>query len=103
MEDLGHLIETLLEAEETSACFDDVVHVSSHGATGTVSWGQRIEALEGDRRWTPFLCESGALAPSALRLCVWPGPGAELGDGSAQPLQPQDRQRSTGGKAKGQP
>ncbi|XP_075583531.1 maestro heat-like repeat-containing protein family member 2B [Pelecanus crispus] len=26
MEDLGHLIETLLEAEETSACFDDVVH-----------------------------------------------------------------------------
>ncbi|XP_076212542.1 maestro heat-like repeat-containing protein family member 2B [Aptenodytes patagonicus] len=26
MEDLGHLIETLLEAEATSACFDDVVH-----------------------------------------------------------------------------
>ncbi|XP_076214435.1 maestro heat-like repeat-containing protein family member 2B [Aptenodytes patagonicus] len=26
MEDLGHLIESLLEAEATSACFDDVVH-----------------------------------------------------------------------------
>ncbi|XP_059679382.1 maestro heat-like repeat-containing protein family member 2B [Gavia stellata] len=26
MEDLGHLIETLLEAEETSAGFDDVIH-----------------------------------------------------------------------------
>ncbi|KAM9264313.1 maestro heat-like repeat-containing protein family member 2B [Morus bassanus] len=26
MEDLGHLIETLLEAEETSACFDNMVH-----------------------------------------------------------------------------
>ena len=63
MEDLGHLIETLLEAEESSACFDDVVHVSSHGATGKASCGQRTEALEGDRRWISFLRENGALAP----------------------------------------
>ena len=85
MEDLGQLIGNLLEAEATSACFDDVVHVSSHGATGKVLRGQRKEALAGDRRWTPFLQGSGALAP-----CSEP----ELGDRSARPLQPQDRQRS---------
>lgn len=83
MEDLGQLTESLLEAEAT--CFDDVVHVSSHGATGKVLRGQRMEALAGDRRWTPFLQESGALAPCSE---------AELGDRSARPLQPQDRQRS---------
>ena len=40
LEDLGHLMGTLLEAEETSVCFDDMVHVSSHGATGKVLWGR---------------------------------------------------------------
>ena len=44
MEDLSHLMETWLETEATSACFDDVVLVSSRGATGEVLWGQRIEA-----------------------------------------------------------
>ena len=83
MEDLGQLIESLLEAEAT--CFDDVVHVSSHGATGKVLRGQRMEALAGDRRWIAFLQESGALAPCSE---------VELGDRSARPLQPQDRQRS---------
>ena len=70
MEDLGQLIENLLEAEATSACFDDVVHVSSHGAAGKVLQGQRMEALAGDRRWIAFLQESGALAPcsEAVRL-----------------------------------
>ena len=68
MEDLGQLIESLLEAEAT--CFDDMVHVSSHGATGKVLRGQRKEALAGDRRWIAFLQKSGALAPcsEAVRL-----------------------------------
>ena len=70
MEDLGQLIGNLLEAEATSACFDDVVHVSSHGETGRVLQGQRMEALAGDRRWIAFLQERGALAPcsEAVRL-----------------------------------
>ena len=63
MEELGHLIETLLEAEATSACFCKVFHVSSHGATGKGLPGQRIETLVGDRRWIPFLQTNGALAP----------------------------------------
>lgn len=92
MEDLGHLIESLLEAEAPSACFDDVFHVSSHGATGKASQGQRIKALEGDRRWIPFLWESGALAPRSEAVCL---AGARArADRSAWPLWPQDRQRS---------
>ncbi|XP_072703742.1 maestro heat-like repeat-containing protein family member 2B [Ciconia boyciana] len=44
MEDLGHLIETLLEAEETSACFDDVVHVLKGWLTSDKEW-ERERAL----------------------------------------------------------
>lgn len=89
MEDLGHLIATLLEAEATSACFCNMVHVSSHRATGKALPGQRIETLVGDRRWIPFLQTNGALV-LALGLCIWPG----LGVRSARPLQPQDGQQS---------
>ncbi|KAK4806689.1 hypothetical protein QYF61_027690 [Mycteria americana] len=39
MEDLGHLIETLLEAEETSACFDDVVHGAGWAVEASGCWG----------------------------------------------------------------
>ncbi|XP_075580917.1 maestro heat-like repeat-containing protein family member 2B [Pelecanus crispus] len=45
MEDLGHLIETLLEAEETSACFDDVVHVLKGWLTSANEW-ERERALQ---------------------------------------------------------
>ncbi|XP_040977778.1 maestro heat-like repeat-containing protein family member 2B [Aquila chrysaetos chrysaetos] len=44
MEDLGHLIETLLEAEATSACFDDVVHVLKCWLTSAKAW-ERERAL----------------------------------------------------------
>ncbi|KAM6044703.1 maestro heat-like repeat-containing protein family member 2B [Theristicus caerulescens] len=42
MEDLGHLIETLLEAEES--CFDDVVHVLKGWLTSAKEW-ERERAL----------------------------------------------------------
>ena len=60
--------------------------------------GQRIEALEGDRRWIPFLRESGALAPrsEAVRLL---GPGSELGDS----LRTGREVGRAGGNAKSQP
>ncbi|XP_052655740.1 maestro heat-like repeat-containing protein family member 2B [Harpia harpyja] len=45
MEDLGHLIETLLEAEATSACFDDVVHVLKGWLTSAKEW-ERERALQ---------------------------------------------------------
>ncbi|KAM6032737.1 maestro heat-like repeat-containing protein family member 2B [Theristicus caerulescens] len=44
MEDLGHLIETLLEAEEASACFDDTVHVLKGWLTSAKEW-ERERAL----------------------------------------------------------
>ncbi|KAM6234891.1 maestro heat-like repeat-containing protein family member 2B [Spheniscus humboldti] len=44
MEDLGHLMETLLEAEATSACFDDVVHVLKGWLTSAKEW-ERERAL----------------------------------------------------------
>ncbi|XP_059685558.1 maestro heat-like repeat-containing protein family member 2B, partial [Gavia stellata] len=45
MEDLGHLLETLLEAEKTSACFDDVVHVLKGWLTSAKEW-ERERALQ---------------------------------------------------------
>ncbi|XP_049666562.1 maestro heat-like repeat-containing protein family member 2B [Accipiter gentilis] len=44
MEDLGHLIETLLEAEATSACFRNVVHVLKGWLTSAKEW-ERERAL----------------------------------------------------------
>ncbi|CAM9960297.1 unnamed protein product [Bubo scandiacus] len=44
MEDLGHLIETLLETEATSACFDDVVLVLKGWLTSAKEW-ERERAL----------------------------------------------------------
>lgn len=62
MEDLGHLIETLLEMKASSVCLDDVVLVSNCGATGEVLRRQRIEA-KGGQDWDTFPVESRALAP----------------------------------------
>ncbi|KAM6106983.1 LOW QUALITY PROTEIN: maestro heat-like repeat-containing protein family member 2B [Phoenicopterus ruber ruber] len=45
IEDLGQLIETLLEAEATSACFDDVVHVLKGWLTSAKEW-KRERALQ---------------------------------------------------------
>ncbi|KAM6292594.1 maestro heat-like repeat-containing protein family member 2B [Porphyrio hochstetteri] len=91
MDDLGQLIQTLLKG--SPACFDDMVYVSSHGATRKASWGQRIKVLAGGRDGCLSYGKEG-LWLLALRLRVWLGPGAELGDRSAWPLQPWDRQRS---------
>ncbi|XP_074930909.1 maestro heat-like repeat-containing protein family member 2B [Phalacrocorax aristotelis] len=44
LEDLGHLMGTLLEAEETSACFDDMVHVLKGWLTSAKEW-ERERAL----------------------------------------------------------
>ncbi|XP_059691036.1 maestro heat-like repeat-containing protein family member 2B [Gavia stellata] len=45
VEDLGHLLETFLEAEVTSACFDDVVHVLKGWLTSAKEW-ERERALQ---------------------------------------------------------
>ncbi|XP_064330764.1 maestro heat-like repeat-containing protein family member 2B [Phalacrocorax carbo] len=44
LEDLGHLMGTLLEAEETSVCFDDMVHVLKGWLTSAKEW-ERERAL----------------------------------------------------------
>jgi len=70
MQDLGHLIATLLEAEASSTSLDDVVDVSSPGARGRASEGQGIESAEGGKRWIPLLWESRALAPRSEAVCL---------------------------------
>ncbi|XP_040977781.1 maestro heat-like repeat-containing protein family member 2B [Aquila chrysaetos chrysaetos] len=56
MEDLGHLIETLLEAEATSACFDDMVH--ERPATAASGQAAKWALVEGKPRASPELGES---------------------------------------------
>ncbi|KAM9610600.1 maestro heat-like repeat-containing protein family member 2B [Morphnus guianensis] len=93
MEDLGHLIETLLEAEATSACFDDVVHVLKGWLTSAKEW-ERERALRvfthvlGARKERCELMVSRdpprALVPHSHHSWPWKGalPGWVLGFGA---------------------